>query len=523
MRSLPAYGEFDLDLPVVTVSRNAEFIVVRDGAKLKVVTHRGEPHATVDALFDRGDPMWARYGISPDGTLLAEADSARVRVVQLPEGNELWSETTHEIGDLWGPLVFSPDSTRLALPQQGHVAIVDSRRSTVVADIGAANDWVIDRGHGPRHNSAYGLVLTCRVDFSEDQERIAALCDSNERSPRNHTVFVASLAEPARVTELYGHADGVEGVAFGDGHEVVTNDGRGTLRWFDADGALLASVDAGRYFAGDLNVSPGEGSVSTFHRKYLGGTWSRASEKATAVPNRNRFVTVTPTGEAWSLSDQGAMTKPRVVAPRHVPLVTYSPATQRAQRAVWQIARGAYDVAATALQGTHDADKFVTAQQLVAFKRAGGEDFGAFLQRPDAPASAPAGAPALAADFVDGGFGDLAVEVFRAWLAIDGKATRPEDERARMLAVALELFDLRLSTLRTVELAKIVFDAWPNDAAALDAYATLTRLDDPELGLKTVQDFVHRNPQSVAAWRMLADIMVHTDRARFDEVLARAG
>ncbi|MEM6991741.1 MAG: hypothetical protein AAF721_14640 [Myxococcota bacterium] len=517
---VPPYAEFDLGASVVAVSRMAEHIVVRDNPTLKIVSHRGEQIATSKPLVAEPDKPWARYGISPDGTLLAEADEERLRVVALPQGDVLWTKDVREIGTLWGPLEFSPDSKRLALPLQGHVAILDARGADLVVDIGSSDNFVGDPKWGVRYTPADGITLARRIDFSGDQERVAVICTSNTPSPSNHTVFVAAVESGDIVAELPGHTDSVYGVAFGQDHRVVTADGRGVLRWFDAEGSLLATLEAGPGFMGDVTVSPNERFVAVFHGTYGGGVWRRESARVTGLPRETSFAAVL-NGSAWSLSSAGRMTKLAVEPGREAKIVRHSPETQRAQRAIWQIARGAYGAAVAGLDRAPADAKFAAARTYAAFKVDDAKDLAAFVRASDLGEAVRAGLAQLARDYVDGGFVTQALELVIAWTAVDQDTPRPTAERARMLAVAIDLANA-LDPASRVGFAEILVQAWPDDVGAVQAFTNAVSVDDPKLATKSVEAFIRRHPSSTEAWELLATLAWERDLARLDKVLARA-
>lgn len=490
---------FDLQSEVVAVSGDGSYIVTRTSASLTLWTAQGVKAAVLPALVSSASAEHGRHAVSNTG-LVAEANDDLVRVTQPLQNNILWEDSLHDEFTnmiLWGDPSFSPDGTRLALPLQGQVRLLEATSGKLIITVG-------EDPNNPGHLTNE-LTLPRRMIFSPNGARLGIICDSNRSGPANATLFVADTASGIIVEKLIAaHSDGIADAAVLD-DSAFTLDGHGRLRRFkngveravlafDNDGTLAVSNDAS-HIAVASNIT-----LQTWHDAHLKhvdhGPMSR----------RPAYVQVETNGDVWIIDSQGKSVKHSPSTTRaSAPWLVYSDDEASAWPAVWELAYGKLN---------HDAVHLLAnaGQRHAVFRAA--LQFAEQLRlqetsfRADGP-SQGADALVLAETYYDGGFLGASRFAYSGWFREHLQRPAPPHDvvRAQELGASLATaFGIDDDSKSETQIAEWMFRAWPDNERVVSTYVDAIQFADRTRAIATLRAYlmIHRSDQLQAT---LSDLL----------------
>lgn len=234
--------------------------------------------ATLLNAIDTETSQVSAVAFSPDGRLLAAADSANtIQLRQVPSG-ALQSELTTGGGWVLG-VAFSPDGKRLAAARAN----------------GTINVWSVPAGTCERTFEAHDDDVMAVTFVGPDGRRLASASE-------DRTVKLWSTSDWACVATLAGHEADVDSLcATPDGKLLASMDDGGTIKvWSVPDGKCLATL-SGHDGRRGLCFSPDGRLLAADARDNAVAVWSVAEKKVVATlaghSDRVRSVQFHPGGK----------------------------------------------------------------------------------------------------------------------------------------------------------------------------------------------------------------------------------
>jgi len=426
---------------VVAVGDGAGVFVTRAAGTLHAWTRAGKQVAAIDgaAVGDKAD--YERIAISAAGDLIADDFDQTLRVLEVPSGRVLWQREDTE--PVWGGLAFVPGGSRLAVPLQGRVALIDARTGRDVATIDG------DRV-GPQFPSGEDLTLPREIWYSPDGAHVAIRCGRDQEMPANHTLYLADAATSSLRFAVYGQTGEIFTTTWApDGH-AVTLSADGMVRVIERGEVVrtlalaVGARDASRVaVSADLDTVVAAGEDLVVWRKGMAPVTIPRAKPAYQV------VYLEVAGSSvLALSLHGDMNHYAIppAAAASTDWVVLDGATRARDAALWAIGRG--------------EQAAITGDDAIAVS--------ARAYASGAPIHGPVSLD-LIARWLGAGFVDPAYKLYAAWLA-----SGAEDPRGISIGLALHE---ALETGDGPDLLPALFARWPNDPKIAELYAQSKRRD----------------------------------------------